>query len=402
MATFLPVDFFATALVIHVDLSVLVWMMAIISMLWTSLAPSMWDTTPRKAAFLLAGLGALCMALSPFFGDAKPLKNNYVPVLQNLSFMLGLSLFFCGMLFQTIVTFIQARWQTPQEVALSSLSIITFVAIVCFVLSYQQLPPELAVNDIEFYYELLFWGGGHILQFTFTQAMLVVWLILISALGYQTILSGHIWKWVCILNLVLVLPILAVYGIYTVEDAEYITLFTAHMRIFGGVAVIIIAVYFLLSVVRHWGNQKIHRQTPIYGAFWMSFWVFLYGGVLGVLISQTNTTVPAHYHGSIVGITLAFMGMVYYMMPHLGYGEIHGKKAAYQPFILGIGQILHITGLAVMGGYGALRKTPGVVQSVDTSIGLGMFIVGGILAVIGGFWFVVLVLQSALKPGKKA
>lgn len=53
-----------------------------------------------------------------------------------------------------------------------------------------------------------------------------------------------------------------------------------------------------------------------------SFVLFIYGGVLGVLTIEGNVTIPAHYHGSVVGITIAFMNFVYWLLPKLGCKEI--------------------------------------------------------------------------------
>ena len=48
-------------------------------------------------------------------------------------------------------------------------------------------------------------------------------------------------------------------------------------------------------------------------------WRFGIGGLIGFLISGSNVTIPAHYHGSIVGVTLALMGVCYLLLPKLGY-----------------------------------------------------------------------------------
>ncbi len=42
------------------------------------------------------------------------------------------------------------------------------------------------------YFELLFWGGGHVLQFTWTLLMLVGWLLLAAALGVRVPLSPRV------------------------------------------------------------------------------------------------------------------------------------------------------------------------------------------------------------------
>src|SRR4051812_32500860 len=89
----LPVEaIFATSLVVHVDLSVLVWMLAIGGMLWSQFYQEKQHLF-YKSAFYAAALGMALIALSPLTGNLNPLKNNYIPVLQNPVFFIGLGLF---------------------------------------------------------------------------------------------------------------------------------------------------------------------------------------------------------------------------------------------------------------------------------------------------------------------
>jgi cytochrome c oxidase subunit 1 len=81
-----------------------------------------------------------------------------------------------------------------------------------------------------------------------------------------------------------------------------------------------------------------------------------------VFIAGSNVKIPAHYHGCIVGVTLALMGLVYHLLPRLGYGADGAAVAAVQPWLYGIGQLLHIVGLVWSGGYGVQRKVAGAEQ----------------------------------------
>ena len=74
--------------------------------------------------------------------------------------------------------------------------------------------------------------------------------------------------------------------------------------------------------------------------------LFTVGGVLGFLISGLDIVIPAHYHGSTVGVTIAFMGLCYYLLPRLGFGDLPPRMAWLQPWFYGGGQLLHIIGLA--------------------------------------------------------
>ncbi|MGB5598865.1 MAG: hypothetical protein WBM66_09130, partial [Thiothrix litoralis] len=71
--------------------------------------------------------------------------------------------------------------------------------------------------------------------------------------------------------------------------------------------------------------------------------------------------------------------------------------AAWQPLIYGGGQLIHILGLAWSGGYGVQRKTAGAAQGLHDLpqiLGMGMMGLGGLIAIIGGGIFVVVVLRA--------
>ncbi|KZY29833.1 hypothetical protein A3729_21955 [Oleiphilus sp. HI0043] len=110
-----------------------------------------------------------------------------------------------------------------------------------------------------------------------------------------------------------------------------------------------------------------------------------------------NVVIPAHYHGSIVGVTLSFMGIAYLLMPKLGLGTPDTRLAAIQPYVYGGGQLMHILGLAWSGGYGVQRKTAGAAQGLDRLpeiIGMGMMGLGGLISTIGGLLFLIVIIKA--------
>ena len=120
-------------------------------------------------------------------------------------------------------------------------------------------------------------------------------------------------------------------------------------------------------------------------------------GVIGFMIDGSNVTVPAHYHGSIVAITLVYMGVTYHILPRLGFRPITGKAATWQPVVYACGQIMHVFGLVWSGGYGVQRKTAAIEQGADhleRVIGMGIMGLGGLIAIIGGIMFLVIAIKS--------
>ena len=104
------------------------------------------------------------------------------------------------------------------------------------------------------------------------------------------------------------------------------------------------------------------RGRPLRAALVMSVLLFAAGGFIGFAISGANVKIPAHYHGCIVGITLALMGVAYELLPRLGFRAPSGRLATWQPCVYGAGQLLHIAGLVWSGGYGVQRKVAGADQ----------------------------------------
>ena len=93
------------------------------------------------------------------------------------------------------------------------------------------------------------------------------------------------------------------------------------------------------------------------------------------------------------------MGLTYHLLPTLGYAHPSGWMARSQPWIYGSGQLLHIGGLAVSGAMGIQRKTAGAAQGLDTwqaKTAMGVMGIGGLLAVIGGILFVLVVIRALM------
>jgi len=129
------------------------------------------------------------------------------------------------------------------------------------------------------------------------------------------------------------------------------------------------------------------------------------GGAIGFMIQGSNVKIPAHYHGCIVGVTLALMGLVYLLLPRLGYREPHARWATGQPYLYGFGQLLHIAGLLWSGGYGVQRKVAGgeqVLRSAGEIAGMGLMGLGGLIAIIGGLLFAGVVIHAMLGRGAVA
>lgn len=389
---------FRVALVVHVDLSAVIWFFACAGLLWTLLAPGGRGLMDRGALALMA-IGTLMISTAPFVGRPLPIMNNYVPVLEHTWFFLGLAAAAAGLAAAAVgylQRYVAARaWQDISALGTVRLAMaltagIMLLALLCVGLSLARMPQGLAG---EVYYDLLFWGGGHVLQFAYTVLLMVAWVVLVTASGSRLGLSWRSIRWLFALA---VLPLLVLPWLYlpALDSREHVLGFTTLMR-WGGLASLplgALALFALLRPVALNTEGRCLRAVAL-----CSMGLFAAGGILGFMIRGSNTMIPAHYHGSIVAVTLAAMGLIYFVLPRLGKPITLIRTAYWQPWVYAAGQLMHVTGLAWCGGYGVQRKVAGAAQGLDgiaETAGMALMGLGGLVSVVGGIMFLVVALAA--------
>ncbi len=394
------VDFFHTALVVHVDLTVLVWFLGYAGMFWTLNTDSRCNACGRLGLWL-AIAGCCIIVIAPFLGAAEPLMNNYVPVLRDPIFFVGLGMFGVGI----AVTVVRGLlFSLPVGSMISGAGAVRFgiytsliaaaTAIFALLVSWHGIP---ATITGEHYYELLFWGSGHTLQFVHIQLMLVSWLCLAGLAGFGSRPGPRVAMLLFALGTLPVLLTYAVYWRFEVDSGDHLQAITLLMQYGGGLAALPVALVIVHGMLT---SQSRRIASPEGYALLSSIVLFGVGGVIGFMISGSNVTVPAHYHGSIVAVTLAFMGITYHLLPRLGFRKPEGRIVRLQPLIYAVGQLMHVSGLAWSGGYGVQRKTAGAAQGLDAIekiAGMGLMGMGGLVAIVGGIIFMVVVIR-AMRP----
>jgi cytochrome c oxidase subunit 1 len=95
--------------------------------------------------------------------------------------------------------------------------------------------------------------------------------------------------------------------------------------------------------------------------------VFAFGGVGGVINASYNVNlvihntawVPGHFHTTVgTGVTLTFIGILYWLIPHFTGKALWGRKAAlWQAWLWTIGVGIFSQGLHRLGLLGAPRRT---------------------------------------------
>ncbi|MDH3970649.1 MAG: cbb3-type cytochrome c oxidase subunit I [Gammaproteobacteria bacterium] len=399
------VDLFYTALVVHVDLTVLVWFLGMAGVIWSINSQSS-CLRCGWMALLLCAAGSIIISLSPFLGSSSPLMINYIPILNDPLFFTGLIVFGCGFLLLVLRGLFFSRpisrrvtGTGAMRFGLYSALISAVTAMGALLASWIGIPESIRG---EYYYELLFWGGGHTLQFVHIQLMLVCWLWLATESGIASRLTPRTVLLLFAFGLIPVLMTPAAYFMYEVASAEHQVAMTWLMQFGGGLAALPISLVVLFNLLNSLRGPA--NPSPQRSALFSSMILFGVGGIIGFMIEGSNVTVPAHYHGSIVAVTLAYMGVTYHILPLLGFRRPLGRLVVLQPWIYASGQLMHVIGLAWSGGYGVQRKTAGGAQGlegIEQIAGMGLMGLGGLVAVVGGILFLVIVFKAMWpeKPG---
>jgi cytochrome c oxidase subunit 1 len=395
------IDFFRVALVVHVNLSVLIWLLSMAAVMW-----SLSSTADRPAwdrfSFLLAATGTAVVIISPFLGAADPLMNNYVPLLRHPLFHTGLGLFTAGIASHLLRSALSRSslaagldGNAALQFGITLAAVTTAAAIASLIASWAGIPRDMSG---EVYYEFLFWGSGHVVQYTHTILMMVSWVLLADSSGCRFELTPRL---TLTFFMILALPVITVPFLYIAHDIVspgHRLAFTELMK-YGGLSCLPLGLAVLVSLLRtgRSASQAGPEAHYLRSALVSSIALFAVGGVMGFMISGLDIVIPAHYHGSTVGVTIAFMGLCYYLLPRLGFGVLPPRLTWWQPYLYGGGQLMHIIGLAWTGGYGVQRKTAGLAQGVDRLgevAGMGLMGLGGLISVVGGFLFLLVCYKS--------
>jgi len=285
---------------------------------------------------------------------------------------------------------------------LDATAVTALIAIGAFIWSWLEVPDHLTGKA---YYEMVFWGGGHVLQFTWTLLMLVSWLWLASLVGARTPLTPRMAGLMFAIGIATVLIAPLIYIQWPVASIEHNKMFTWLMRFGGSLAILPIALAVTIGLLR--ADATPDARRPLLVSLLASMTLFAAGGVIGFVINGNDVRIPAHYHGSIVGVTLALMGIGYALLEPLGFARPPLRLATWQPLLYGGGQLLHIIGLVWSGGYGVQRKVAGSEQVLRTTgemLGMGLMGLGGLVAIIGGLLFIVAIAVAvrtvAGRPGR--
>jgi hypothetical protein len=397
--------FFKRGLVVHVNLALVAWFYSFIAALLFLVPGRRAPGWIAQHSPHMSAVGVAMLLLAAGLPGGEPVLSNYIPIIDHWLFGAGQILFAVGVLSSFLGRRLlptndsrPAFFEIPPaaRVGARATALGLLLAACTFAISWWRITPGLPT---ETFYELLVWGGGHVLQLTCSIAMVTVWLILLnSVLGRppigeraaSTLFFAMMLPWVFS-------PFLAMQG---TSSSAYRVGFSDLMRwsIFPVVTIVLVLCTRALLRARRGGRVDASSlRDPRISGFLVSAALTLLGFALGAAIRGSNTMVPAHYHASIGGVTAAFMTLSYLVLAALGLSIETPKirrAATWQPVVYGVGQMVFAAGFAIAGAYGMSRKAYGAEQatrSLAESIGLGVMGIGGLIAIIGGVLFLVIV-----------
>jgi cytochrome c oxidase subunit 1 len=405
--------------------------------------------TPRLgwASWGLMILGALLNNYAVLWkGNSSVMMTSYVPMPADTLFYVGLILFAVGALINCFIflgTLVIARAERTYS---GSIPLVTFGALTACIIAIFTIAsgaiiliPTLLwnlgfVSNIDAgVYRLIWWAFGHSSQQINVSAHVAVWYAIAAIVFGAKPLSEKVSRFAFLLYIavlqiasahhLLVDPGLSSeWKIFNTSYAMYLAVMASMVHgltVPGSIEAAQRARGFNTGIFEWlrkapWGN-------PSFSGMFLSLVGFgVLGGITGVvmgaeqinLIVHNTLYVPGHFHGTVVvGTTLAFMALTYWLVPILFRRDlIFPRMASWQPYVFGLG----MTGVALFlmgaGTLGVPRRHWDILFSGVADGGyefsaaaLTMMSLNGmsvLLACLGGFMFIFIVVGSLLF-GKK-
>ncbi len=369
---------FHTALVLHVNFSVLIWLLTFGATIWSMQLKRPHPLLDSLSISLVIS-GALLMLLTPFMVTTSAVMSNYIPVLNHPLFLVGLGAFALGIIIINL-RLLNQQWHVRGVVVNASRTLLLTLTV--FVITLLQLKGPLDAGQ----FEILFWGGGHLMQFVYLLLMQYAWFKLMR-LDEKTNSS-------LLDNLVLLPPLAGVLisVLYAPASDDYRQAFTLLMQ-YGSPLVLI------PSVVRLSHKSVLRKMTlPVS----LSLALMAVGIVLGIMISGNNVMVTAHYHATNAAISITFMALAYHLYSKFGLGEPSQRWQHLQLKLYGIGMLLYIGGMGWSGWLNIPRKSPITITELPETIAMGIMGFGGLIAVVATLTFFLINIAAPTGSQKKS
>jgi cytochrome c oxidase subunit 1 len=397
--------------------------------------------TPRIAwiAFFLMVAGAIVNNLSVFSGQSSVMMTSYVPMPANPSFYLGLILFAVGALIGCFIflgTLVIAKEEKTYE---GSIPLVTFGALTACIIAIFTIAMGAVIliptymwsmgwiaNIDAAMYRLIWWGFGHSSQQINVAAHVAVWYAIAAIVFGAKPLSEKVSRTAFVLYIaflqlasahhLLVDPGLSsTWKIFNTSYAMYLAVLASmiHGLTVPGSIEVAQRAKGLTKGLFEW-LRKAPWGNPVFSGMFLSLIGFGFlGGISGVvmgteqinIIIHNTIYVPGHFHATVViGTTLAFMSLTYFLIPVVFRRQVFlPGLARWQPYIFGIGMM--VFSLVMMGaGTLGVERRHWDMAFTDSALGfdypasaytlMGLVGISGVTAIVGGGIFVLITVVS--------
>jgi cytochrome c oxidase subunit 1 len=403
--------------------------------------------TPKIAwlGFGLMAIGAIMANVAIFQGESSVMFTSYVPMQAKPHFYLGLILFAVGALLGCFVflgTLVVAKAEKTYE---GSIPLVTFGALTAAIIAIFTIASGAVIliptflwslgyiREIDtIMYRVVWWAMGHSSQQINVSAHVAIWYAVAAIVFGAKPMSEKVSRtafllYILFLQLASAHHLLSDPGVgseWKVVNTSYFMYFAVlasmihGMTVPGAIEQAQRAKGFnkgLFEWLRKapWGN-------PAFSSMFLSLVGFGFlGGISGVmmgteqlnLLIHNTIYVPGHFHATVViGTTLAFMGLTYFLVPVLFRREVlFPGFAKLQPYLFGLS--MYAVALVMMGagtlgvsrrhwdmafaGSGMAYEWPGAAYLM-----MGLTGIAGVVAIIGGGGWILQIVFSLLF-GKK-
>lgn len=359
---------FKQVLVLHVDLSMMVWLMSLCCWL---MATVMANQPLSRSAPRLALSGILLLLAVPVLSKAPAITSNYVPVLDSPAYLLGLWLF--SVAIGRVCLQVAAKSGSEiKAIMVKCMAVLIFVAIVLPWLTLLFIPAT--VNKHQFY-EAVFWGAGHVMQLAVGYLLATLWLLNLPGDYRATRLQIYLLRLPLIASLIAIMAMTL--GMGPTTDS-YHTLFRRLMEWTSWIP---------MAVVVVWRLRELLAETAVV----LSVALVGMGIFFGLTINLGTLSVPAHYHAMLGACNLAVLGYGYKIV------SVHAALDRQRIKVIYFAGIALLTSGLYWAGYdGGVRKvTGGLTEVTHWSMVLPYIImgIGGLIMFVGTLLLVWLLYQ---------
>lgn len=389
--------------------------------------------------FALMLIGILVNNAAVLNGDASVMMTSYVPMPANPNFYLGLILFAVGALigcFIFLATLVVAKDEKTYE---GSIPLVTFGALTACIIAVFTIASGAVVlvptwlwslglvNNIDAaMYRIVWWALGHSSQQINVAAHVAVWYAIAAIVFGARPLSEKVSRtafflYIAFLQLasahhLLVDPGLsAEWKIFNTSYAMYLAVLASmvHGLTVPGSIEVAQRTKGYTNGLFQW-LRKAPWGNPVFSGMFISLVGFGFlGGISGVvmgteqinIIIHNTIYVPGHFHATVViGSTLAFMSLTYFLIPTLFRKQVAFPGIArLQPYFFGIG--MSVFALAMMGaGTLGVERRHWDMAFTNAPLGfdypasaytmMGIMGVAGVVAIVGGAMYILVTVVS--------